>query len=86
MLLVLTYIHVCFEGVMLDSMFASMTTSMQLAQECLRHEPTEGEQVADTAQPFEGLEVFAQTIEAGIWKVPDSLYIYESIMRKIMIM
>jgi autophagy-related protein 2 len=53
------------KGVMLDSMFASMTTSMQLAQECLRQEPTEGEQVAEAAQPFEGLEVFAQTIEAG---------------------
>ena len=50
---------------MLDSMFSSMTTSMQLAQECLKQGPTEGEQQAESAQPFEGLEMFAQTIEAG---------------------
>lgn len=53
-------------GVMLDSMFHSMTTSLQLAQECLKQEPSEGEQQADSATPFEGLEMFAQTIEAGI--------------------
>jgi len=55
-------------GVPLDSMlFSSMTTSMQLAEECLRQEPTEGElRATDAAQPFEGLELFAQTIDAGI--------------------
>ncbi len=52
-------------GVMLDSMFSSMTTSLQLAQECLRQGQTDGEQQAETAQPFEGIEMFAQTIEAG---------------------
>ena len=60
-------------GVPLDSMlFSSMTTSMQLAEECLRQEPTEGElRATDAAQPFEGLELFAQTIDAGIF-----FYIY----------
>ena len=55
-------------AVPLDSMlFSSMTTSMQLAEECLRQEPTEGElRATDAAQPFEGLELFAQTIDAGI--------------------
>ena len=59
-------------GVPLDSMlFSSMTTSMQLAEECLRQEPTEGElRATDAAQPFEGLELFAQTIDAG------TVYIY----------
>ena len=48
-------------------LFSSMTTSMQLAEECLRQEPTEGElRATDAAQPFEGLELFAQTIDAGI--------------------
>ncbi|ELU17929.1 hypothetical protein CAPTEDRAFT_154368 [Capitella teleta] len=56
-------------SLMLDSMFGGMTTSMQLAQECLRQDPTEGEQVAEAAQPFEGLEVFAQTIEAVLSRV-----------------
>ena len=47
-------------------LFSSMTTSMQLAEECLRQEPTEGEQrVTDAAQQFEGVELFAKTIEAG---------------------
>ena len=53
-------------GVMFDSMlssFSSMTTSMQLAQECLKSEDTGGRH--DTAQPFEGVEMFANTIEAG---------------------
>lgn len=56
-------------AVPLDSMlFSSMTTSMQLAEECLRQEPTEGELRAnDAAQPFEGLELFAQTIDAGMF-------------------
>lgn len=39
-----------------------MTTSLQLAQECLRDglpEPSE------PPQPLEGLEMFAQTIETG---------------------
>lgn len=39
-----------------------MTTSLQLAQECLREglpEPSE------PPQPLEGLEMFAQTIETG---------------------
>jgi len=41
---------------------------MQLAEECLRQEPTEGElRATDAAQPFEGLELFAQTIDAGIF-------------------
>ena len=57
---------VCAAGVMLDSMFHSMTTSMQLAQDVLRTEPMETEVVADAAQPFDGLEMFAQTIETGM--------------------
>ena len=40
-----------------------MTTSMQLAQECLKTEESVTAQAE--AQPYEGLEVFAQTLEAG---------------------
>lgn len=39
-----------------------MTTSMQLAQECLKEQ---AEEPSDTPQPLEGLEMFAQTIETG---------------------
>ncbi|KAI0241927.1 hypothetical protein LSAT2_015473 [Lamellibrachia satsuma] len=53
----------------IDSMLSSMTTSLQLAQECLKEEPSSGEQLADAAKPFEGLEMFAQTIEAVVTRV-----------------
>ena len=44
--------------------FSSMTTSLQLAQECLKdNEPNEEETTSQ--QPFDGLESFAQTIESG---------------------
>ena len=41
-----------------------MTTSIQMAQECLKQDPTLAE-TQDTGQSFEGLEAFAQTIESG---------------------
>ena len=43
----------------------SMTTSIQLAQECLKQGPSAGEEQAESSQTFEGLEAFAQTIESG---------------------
>lgn len=45
-------------------MGSHMSTSMQLAQECLRDEPP---QPSEPPQPLEGLEMFAQTIETGEW-------------------
>ena len=47
---------------MLESMLSSsMTTSMQLAEECLRQDQGEGKD----EDPFDGLEMFAKAIEAG---------------------
>lgn len=43
---------------------SSMTSSMQLAQECLKDPPEASE---DPPAPLEGLEMFAQTIETGEW-------------------
>lgn len=40
-----------------------MTSSMQLAQECLKDPPEASEEPPD---PLEGLEMFAQTIETGV--------------------
>lgn len=58
------------EGNMFDSTMScnsmNMTTSMQLAEQCLKQDPTAGEEQAETAQMFEGLEAFAQTIESGL--------------------
>lgn len=52
---------------MMDSMiWNNMTTSMELAQECLRQSPSTGEEHAEASQAFEGLESFAQTIESGV--------------------
>lgn len=53
---------------MTDSMiWNAMTTSMQLAQECLKEGPSTGEEQAEASPPFEGLESFAQTIESGMY-------------------
>ena len=44
---------------MTDSMiWNAMTTSMQLAQECLKEGPSSGEEQAEATPPFEGLESF----------------------------
>ncbi|KAI8514935.1 Autophagy protein [Branchiostoma belcheri] len=44
-----------------------MTTSMQLAQECLKQEAAAGDE--QEVQPFEGLELFAQTIETVLTRI-----------------
>ncbi|XP_014663890.1 PREDICTED: autophagy-related protein 2 homolog B-like isoform X2 [Priapulus caudatus] len=55
---------------MFESMVSSMTTSMQLAQECLRQDITNEEaEELEFAQPFEGLESFAQTIESVLSRI-----------------
>lgn len=47
---------------MLESMWSSMSSSMQLAQECL--ERNEDEEIASTTSTgMDGLEKFAQTID-----------------------
>lgn len=56
-----------------------MTTSLQLAQECLRDglpEPSE------PPQPLEGLEMFAQTIETGKWASSGYPALYTSVAHK----
>lgn len=46
---------------MLESMWSSMSSSMQLAQDCLEQEGAG----LSTAKKMEGLECFAQTIDNG---------------------
>jgi autophagy-related protein 2 len=41
-----------------------MTSSMQLAKECLSQKLTDEQ--GEASQPFEGLEKFAETIETGL--------------------
>ncbi|XP_071501504.1 autophagy-related protein 2 homolog B-like [Diadema antillarum] len=62
-------------GSISDSMWSSMSlsSSMMLAQECLKQEPTEGEQEAGSTQPFEGPELLAQTIESVLMRVEVTL-------------
>ncbi|XP_076666317.1 autophagy-related 2 isoform X1 [Andrena cerasifolii] len=50
---------------MFESMWSSMTSSMQLAQECLQEDAKN----AGNAQPLEGVELFAQTIESILCRV-----------------
>lgn len=48
---------------MFESMWnVSMTSSMQLAEECAKQD---AEIAPKDAQPFEGLELFAQTIDSS---------------------
>lgn len=47
---------------MFESMWSSMTSSMQLAQECMIQDQASA---ADTAQPLEGIERFAQIIDSS---------------------
>ena len=48
---------------MFESMWSSMTSSMQLAEDCLKKEKEELSE--DTNQSFEGIERFAQTIDSS---------------------
>ncbi|XP_007440636.2 autophagy-related protein 2 homolog A [Python bivittatus] len=49
-----------------QSWASCMTTSMQLAQECLKEQ---AEEPSDATQPLEGLEMFAQTIETVLRRI-----------------
>lgn len=51
---------------MFESMWSSMTSSMQLAQECLKQEMPN---TTDNAQPMEGIERFAQTIDSSVYLI-----------------
>lgn len=48
---------------MLESMWSSMSSSMQLAAECIKQTPNEEKDLQAT--PMEGLELFAQTIDSS---------------------
>ncbi|XP_066992632.2 autophagy-related protein 2 homolog A [Anabrus simplex] len=54
---------------MFESMWSSMTSSMQLAEECLKQGATSDGKEAETSQPLEGLELFAQTIDSILSRV-----------------
>lgn len=47
---------------MFESMWSSMTNSMQLAEECMKQDPSSTQ---DAAQPLEVIERFAQTIDSS---------------------
>lgn len=47
---------------MFESMWNSMTSSMQLAEECAKQDACN---VQNSSQPYEGIENFAQTIESS---------------------
>ncbi|KAH0569025.1 autophagy-related protein 2 homolog B [Cotesia glomerata] len=52
---------------MFESMWSSMTSSMQLAQECLQQDANNTG--GNNAQPLEGVELFAQTIDSILCRV-----------------
>ncbi|BES90892.1 autophagy-specific gene 2 [Nesidiocoris tenuis] len=55
---------------MLESMWSSMASSIQLAAECLKNEPLPMEEKeGEKANSMEGLEIFAQAIESILMRV-----------------
>lgn len=50
---------------MIESMWSSMTSSMQLAEDCLKKERDISKE--DEGLKFEGIERFAQTIDSSIF-------------------
>jgi hypothetical protein len=57
---------------MFESMWSSMTSSMQLAEECLKQGSSDGKDT-EQSQPLEGLEHFAQAIDSSTFYVPYKL-------------
>lgn len=53
---------------MFESMWSSMTSSMQLAEECLKQGSSDGKDT-EQPQPLEGLELFAQAIDSSMFLV-----------------
>ncbi|KAI4468684.1 autophagy-related 2 isoform a [Holotrichia oblita] len=51
---------------MFESMWSSMSSSMQLAQECMKQDTSNN---VDNSQPLEGIERFAQTIDSILRRV-----------------
>lgn len=49
---------------MFESMWSSMTNSMQLAQECMKQDALN---TAESSQPLEGIERFAQIIDSSMY-------------------
>ena len=52
---------------MINMISMHMTTSMQLAEECLKQ--NEGEPFVESQNTFEGLELFAQTLETVLARI-----------------
>lgn len=58
---------------MLESMWSSMASSIQLAAECLKNEPLPMEEKeGEKANSMEGLEIFAQAIESSEFELHGS--------------
>lgn len=58
--------HLILATSMFESMWSSMTNSMQLAEECVKQDPTNP---IDAAQPLEVIERFAQTIDSSLFRI-----------------
>jgi hypothetical protein len=59
---------------MLESMWNSLSSSMQLAEECLKQEVEQ-----DPGTPLEGLELFAQTIDSSNVFLTYMIYLHNNI-------
>ena len=44
----------------------SMTSSLKIAEDCLKPSTSEENLTEDISQPYEGVQIFAQTIDSGM--------------------
>ena len=45
----------------------SMTSSLKIAEDCLKRASSEENLAEDKSQPYEGVQIFAQTIDSGLF-------------------
>jgi hypothetical protein len=45
----------------------SMTSSLKIAEDCLKRTSSEENLAEDKSQPYEGVQIFAQTIDSGLF-------------------
>jgi hypothetical protein len=62
--------YFCTSAGGLESMFnstMSMTSSLKIAEDCLKRTSSEENLAEDKSQPYEGVQIFAQTIDSGLF-------------------
>jgi hypothetical protein len=68
--------YFCTSAGGLESMFnstMSMTSSLKIAEDCLKRTSSEENLAEDKSQPYEGVQIFAQTIDSGLMDITNQI-------------